>query len=125
MKIQIGKIVESKTALNELVNMKLPIATAFKVGVIAKRIEPELAVFEASRLKLCEEYGKFNKKTGNFDLGKNTEKFATEYKSLCETEIDLDCLKLSIADFREDSEISGAILFTLDWLIDLEGKAAI
>jgi lipoate-protein ligase A len=103
MKITLGQIINSKEALQNLLNTKLPIKTSFVLNKLALALNPELENYEKRRVELVKEYGEeITKEDGTTEFKvkqENLELFVEDLAKLHAVEIDLDFTKLKIEDF--------------------------
>lgn len=124
MKIQLGKIVNSKDALGRLLGEKFPVKTSYIIQKNFRVIESELKSYEEQRSKLIVE--KYGVREINAD-GKQTESwkvpddrmvdFSVEMNELFSMEQDLPLMKIKLP---ETCEISPSDIYLLDWMIDFE-----
>ena len=121
MKLNLGQIVNSKDALQELLNEKLPVKIAFKVQKIFRTIDPELSSYEEMRSKLIMgEYGEQDGDSGNWKVKQSKMKeFIEELKALMSVELDLDITKVKLP---ENISITPANAYLLGWMIDFEDE---
>lgn len=116
MKIKISKLVNIKTSLEKLMNLDVPIKTAFKLGKIVKNFNNEYEVFEESKTKLFKKYGERNKE-GNLEIKEENSKiFKKELEDLLSIEVNI---KLTKVDLKElgDVKLSALDIDNLDILI--------
>lgn len=124
MKITLEKLINSassneteKSPLNKLLDTKLPVKTSYRISRVISKIEPEIKLFNQTRLELIKKHGKEDKETGQYNIPKKSiEKFTKEINELLtqEIEIDFDCVKI---EELGDITIEPSILVSLDWLI--------
>ena len=121
MKLNLGQIVNSKDALQELLNEKLPIKIAFKVKEIFGAIDPKLGYYEEMRSKLIMgEYGEQDGDSGNWKVKQSKMKeFVEELKSLMSVELDLDITKVRLP---ENILMTPSNAYLLGWMIDFEDE---
>lgn len=117
MKIQLGMLVQNE-ALKELVNQPMPSATAFRISMAVKAVQPHLEAFEEARTKMIEKYGTDGENGKEMkEDNKNWEKFVNEYNSLVNEEVDIKIKKVK-ASALSKVEIKPAHLMSLEWLIE-------
>lgn len=124
MKIQLGKIVNSKDALGRLLGEKFPVKTSYMIQKNFRTVESELKSYEEQRSKLIvEKYG-VREITAT---GEQTESwkvpddrmvsFSKEMNELFSVELELSLSKVKLP---ESCEISPSDIYLLDWMIDFE-----
>jgi hypothetical protein len=115
MKVQIGKLVESFTALKELSEVSLPAATSMKVALVMSEAMQPMKAFEDAYNRLLREVGTPQAdKPGTFDI-KDQERFMQETNELFAQEIELS-LEEKLTNLGSAS-IKPATLLALSWLV--------
>lgn len=124
MKIQLGKVVNSKDALGRLLTEKFPVKTAYIIQKNFRAVESELKSYEEQRSKLIVE--KYGVQEINAE-GEKTESwkvpddrmvsFSREMSELFSVELELSLSKVKLP---ETCEISPSDIYLLDWMIDFE-----
>ena len=115
-KIKLSVLVNSKEALQRLIEKELPVKTAFKLNRFIKAVEPELNNFEEQRVKLVKKYGKEDEKGNITVTSDNVEAFISELNDLLEIDVDIKFETISIDAFG-DTTIPTKDIFLLDYLI--------
>lgn len=126
MKIQLGKIVNSKDALGRLLGEKFPVKTAYIIQKNFRAVESELKSYEEQRSKLIVE--KYGVQEINAE-GEKTESwkvpddrmisFSREMSELFSVELELPLMKVKLPD---TCEISPSDIYLLDWMIDFDDE---
>lgn len=86
MKLTVQQILNVAPVLNKLVSQELDAPTAFRVGRLARKMEPEIKGAEESRVKLIKEHGEQEGETIQV-RPENFEAFVAAIKPLLETEV--------------------------------------
>lgn len=124
MKIQLGKIVNSKDALGKLLGEKFPVKTSYMIQKNFRTVEPELKSYEEQRNKLIvEKHGvrEINAQGEQTDSWKVPDdrmvSFLKDMSELFSVELELSISKIKLP---ESCEISPSDIYLLDWMIDFE-----
>lgn len=123
--MKLSQLVQSQSALNELLGLKLPLKIAYKISKLVNKVQSELDIFTQERNKLIKEMGhQTNVETDEWTvLPENLSKFQEELKKLGEIEVSLDFSpgkpleKVKVEDLG-DVAISSGDLVALDWLFE-------
>lgn len=120
-KIKIKQIIESKGALDKLLNNdKIPIKTAFILSRFAQNIQGDLVLFEEKRNELIKKFG-IEKENNIYEvLPENLKNYYTELNPLLDLEITIEIPKININDLN-NANLSAIDLLLLDYLIDNVG----
>lgn len=121
MKIKIETLLNSVPAMQELMNLKLPIVVSFKISKALRTVDKELTAFNEVKNKRIKELGEEivvdGKPTGNWKVKEeNSEAFNKEHKELVEKEVKLELPEIKISELG-DVKIEASVLMNLDWLI--------
>lgn len=119
--MKLKQLVESTTALNKLVDQKLPIKVSFQLSTFLSKTNPELTNFDKLRTEKIQEYGerviKDGKPTEEYTIPKDkVEEWSKEINELLEQEIDVKIPDIKIDDLG-DINIEPTSLMGLEWLI--------
>ena len=115
-KLKLSNVIESKTKLETLAEMDLPIKVSYWISRAISKSIPELKIYETKRIQLCEKLGKLNKEENRYEFTPENEiEYHKKYKELVDIEIDLDIEKIKILDYP-DLKIKPSLL--LEWLFD-------
>ncbi len=124
MIVKLSQIINSQEELKKLLDFKLPVKTAYNIGKMINKIQPELKAFEEVRVKLIKELGEQKGEDGNWEIKKeNLQKFTEEIEKVLNSEISLDFnevdkfQKISIDQIGEE-KIEASLLLKLDWLFE-------
>lgn len=102
MKVTLETIYVSQNSLTKLINLDLPITTAYKFSRLVKKIREELATFEESRVALVKKYGNKEDTSGTVRVSLDaTEEFSNELKKLLEVEIEVDFEPIPLSDLGD------------------------
>lgn len=125
-KLTLGTILNSTTSLGELMVLKLPVMTSFKISMFIKAIQPAIEAYEEARKKLLTELGTKAKDKDGKELdqfifkGKNQELFAKAIEELTKAEIDVKVPDIKVEDLGK-VELSPSTLLNVSYLFkDLE-----
>jgi len=124
MIIKNRQIYDSAAALQDLINIDLPIAISFKLSRITKEIDPIIISIEESRKKLIDKYaqkdedGGFVKSTDNPDSVTLLDPagFQKDLLELLEIEVEVKVDTISLSEFGH-IKVKPVTLLALDWLI--------
>ena len=108
-------------ALNELFALKLPARAAFTLAKAIKLIEPLLAAYEKTRVKLVDQYARRNDDGEMLKDGDNVQisdpvAFNAEMEELLKQVVEMDIKPLGVEDFGS-SEIHPNTFLQLGWLV--------
>lgn len=113
--MKLWQLVNSINAINELLSIKLPLKTAFKLKVFVKNIDDELKSYEEIRTNLIKEL--WEEVDGNIKVKEeNINEFITKLNELLEQDTKTEVIELSIDELWEWN-IDTKTLLQLDWLI--------
>ncbi len=109
VKIKLGSINDIVYSMKELVEKDLQIKVAYKLSKLLKILDNESQTFEEQRVKLFQKYGEKdengNLKTYEGDkinIAKdNLKLFNTEFKELCNIEINIDFEPIKLDDLGD------------------------
>lgn len=119
MLITYDRILSVKKTLEGLCEKPLMPRDAISLSRLIKKVNEELTFFEQQRLKLCEQYGKFDEKEGCFIFGEdNKNKFADELRELLLTEFEVG-ERLTVR-LRDTADIDARTIYELDFLISFD-----
>ena len=108
MKVQLRDVVNSKSALEELLTTQMPAKVSFAVAYNARHINAILTDFDKAHTALAATYGE--KVTEGYKVPpKNQEKFQEELTELLDTEVDIDLREISEEQLKEISVTPGTI----------------
>ena len=113
MKLILGQIVNAQQPLSSLLEQKMPIATAFRLSTIVKKVNEVLETFESHKGDLIKKHGEDDKIDPK---SKNWEKFVKEMNDLLVTEQTLNIDKVEQSALSK-CEISTADLLALEFMI--------
>lgn len=122
MKIQLGKIVNSKNLLEQLVQEKFPVKTSYAIQKNFKIVLSETKEFEEKRSKLImEEYGvqQIDAEGNKLDTWKVPDdkmmEYSGEMEKLFSFELDLPLFKIVLPETYEITPLNISII---EWMID-------
>ena len=108
------ELVVAREALQRLVSLELPAATAFRVARVVRPIQVELQSYEQQRVALVQRLGE--KKGGQTTVPpEKFVEFNTEHQALLDVEMELDITPLS-PSVLGDIKIRAADLMALEFL---------
>jgi hypothetical protein len=118
MKLTLEQIVNSRSALERLMQVRLQSSIAFRIKRAVRQIEPELVDFETQRTQIVRKYGdETDPESGIWSIKpEHRQEYAAEIATLMAEEFRLDVQTLTVSQLG-DIEISAAELMALDWLI--------
>jgi hypothetical protein len=126
--MKLSQLINSIPSINALMGKELPTATAYKLILLSKKINPEVESFEKSRKTLVERLGKQEvNEDGTLKvnesgqplysiLEKDKEEFEKEFKSLIEQEVNIEYSKIKISELGDN--IKAVDLINIDWLLE-------
>jgi len=120
MKVLNGEIYNDiRPALGKLIQVQLPVGTAFAVAKFSAKVQEQLTTIENVRNGLIARYGETNEKTGQPVIGQdspNWAKFSAEYDELMNIEAELPDEKITIPAKVDghDIKIEASILIGLE-----------
>jgi hypothetical protein len=128
MKVTNKSLVDSIAALNELVELSLPIKLSFKIAKVTKQVQPLVDAYNQVLSKLQVEHSETEDdgKPKMIDTDdpnikrfvfKDTNSFYAAHQELLGLENELDMDKVSVEEFGE-LDVKPSLLFTLSWFID-------
>mgnify|MGYP001223504038 CR=1 FL=1 len=126
MNVKNSDLINAVPALNELLEQKLPVKTAFKLAKLTRIVQPAVDSYNDVLQKLqqehCEKDEEGNPKIIPTDdpnvnriVMKDWDTFAAAHQDLLDAETDLGMDALDIEEFG-DIDIEGATLFQISWL---------
>lgn len=117
MKVIVKKVRESENALKELTSMKMTAATAMRISLLMKSLQPAMQSFATAYDALLAEVGQPIAGTNEFKIKpEGRERFVKESEEILNMEIEVHGEPIPIAAFG-NAEITPASLSALDWLI--------
>lgn len=109
VKVKLIDIVNSREALSNLMNEKLPMVVSYKLAKIFKAVAPELDILEQQRQKMIRDLGEpIDEEDGAWRVKRENEsKFQKEFELLLKEEVELDFDPVPVSVFEAlDDEIS-------------------
>jgi len=124
MRIRLEELINSVSALRQLIGQELPAPIAFRLARLIKQVEEVLRDYDAQRLVLLEKYAKregnnfvFRKEDGAADE-EAVRAFLEEHARLIAEEIELPGVRrLSLADLK-DIRLTAEHARALGWLVE-------
>lgn len=119
MKLKLRELVEAEKPLNRLLEVKLPVKVAYRLGKVGNKIQSELKHFYNAQTKLYKQYGECTDELNDAWTLKpeNAAAFRTDRENLLDEEIELDIPKISIDDFG-DVQIESGMVSALTFLFE-------
>lgn len=112
----VKELLDNVKPLQELVEQKMPIATAYKIGKLIKECEVIIELFEGHKKELFEKFGN-TLEDNNIEIPQeNVEEFSKEIEVYLNEEIEIEVPAITI-DMLGNIEIEPSALASLDWLI--------
>ena len=125
-----GEIFAAKKPLEELLQEKFPIKTAFGLATLVNTLNGHLQNIESVRSQLVRKHGKEDTaRAGQFSVDKNGpafDAFAKEMNDLFEIEVEVAARKVELPDTvaGKPLEISAASLIALERFVVIPGVSA-
>lgn len=120
MKVTYSDILDAKPALECLAKKELKMSEAIALARLIKTLNAELEVFFDKQKELCDKYGTFDEKTGNFTPHeKDKGLFLQKHKELLHVEFEADISKVKI---HSDIGIEAATILATDKFVEFEIK---
>lgn len=97
MKVTLGKIVNSVSALSQILSFnELPVKEAFMLMKLKSEIAEHIKNYDTLRVGLCQKYGEINSENKNqYTIKKeNLQQFQTEFTELTNVEVELSYLPI-------------------------------
>jgi len=93
--------------LQELADSMLPVSTAYRVGKVLEKVQPELKNFDERRIELLKKFAKKDEKGEllkeiEFEEGQR-EGFNKEFEELLKIEVELDCKPINLSELSNVS----------------------
>lgn len=123
--MKLNVLIQSQVALANLLQLKLPMKTAYKISKLISKIHPEVRLYEEQRVKLVKELGyEIEGKKDQYQVhDENVPQFQEKMNELGDVEVSIDFApdkpfeKIKLAELG-NSEIQAQDLFILQWLIE-------
>lgn len=119
MIVSIEQLYTSKPSFIKLLTQDLPVAVAFRLERLAKRVQFELDALEATRTKLVEKYGvKESDESGERIrvTADNYKQFSDEMRIIMAVEVHLDFEPLRVSELG-DTKLSALDISNLEMFI--------
>lgn len=119
MKVTLKQILDSQQPIARLMDLKLPPATAFRLGRIVSKLDSELSVYNDQRLKIVQEFGEPMEDGMNFKIkDENIDEFNKQMNELISVEIDVEITPISIEELSAGGNtVTARDLLAAEWLI--------
>lgn len=110
IEINVSTLIGCTDALNELIKKPLKIRTAYKIARLAREIQRELDLFNATKTALIKKYGEQDE-NGNLIINenndykitpKNKDAFLKEFQDMMEQKIKLNIEPLTLIELEEE-----------------------
>ncbi len=96
--MKLVQLVNSKDALQRLIEKELPVKMAYRLSKFVKAANKELEFFEEQRVKLAKKYGKDDGKGQIIVTAENIPAFSEELDPLLNEDVDLEPLEMSLSE---------------------------
>jgi hypothetical protein len=120
VKITNGEIYNDlRPALGKLIQIKLPVKTAFAVARFVSKVQELVTTIENVRNNLISQYGETDERTLRpiiNQASQNWEAFVSEYNALMEIEVELPDTKIIIPD---GVELEASVLLQLEKFVEV------
>lgn len=121
LKIKLGELKGILEALQVLIEKEISIKVSYKISKMVRKVAEEYELFEQSRQKLLQKYGRKDEKgqlisENGIVILEKPEEFNEEFNSLYNTDIEFDIEPLKLESLG-DITLSPKILLVLDKLI--------
>jgi hypothetical protein len=133
IKLKVGNVLGAfqSGALARLANSNLPIKTAAQLKRVLEQSQKAHKEYEAERLAVCEEFGKLNAETGDYEFlneegeldKERLEAFQLAGAELLQKDLTFDGKPFGISQFYSSQSITANDLMILEWLIDVPVEA--
>ncbi len=117
LRITKAQLINSIEALNYLFAQSFRPSMAFRLKTLAKSVAGEVAKIEKERIRLCDEYGTFDRETNTYKFGEKEADFQTAFDILFSEECEIAAAQIRVSEFGAGALLSAEILLKLDWLI--------
>ena len=111
-------LIVAREALQRLISLELPAATAFKIARAVRPVQAELRGYEQQRVALVRRLGKEKDGQTTVPPEKFVE-FNAEHQALLDVEVELDIMPLS-REILGDTKVKVADLMALQFLFENE-----
>ena len=110
IEINVSTLIGCTDALNELIKKPLKIRTAYKIARLAREIQRELDLFNATKTALIKKYGEQDE-NGNLIINENNDykitpenkdAFLKEFQDMMEQKIKLNIEPLTLVELEEE-----------------------
>jgi hypothetical protein len=118
--MKLTKLIEIFPALNALAQCKLPAKTGYRIARAINLIKPELAAYEAERIKLAESLGTKSEDGQHYQFADdNAQAFVVQMNALTDEEVDITLPTITPDDLG-DASIEPQHLIALDGVFIVE-----
>lgn len=134
IKLKVGNVLGAfqSGALSRLANSNLPIKTAAQLKPILEKTQKAMQDYEKERLAVCEEFGKLNPESGDYEFlneegeldKERFEAFQKAGSELLQKDLTFEGKPFGVSQFFSSQSITANDLMILDWLIDVPVEAA-
>ena len=120
MRTTIAKLLNSYSALNNLLEQKVPLGISIQLGKVAQELEPVYKRADEARLEILKKHGEEilldGMPKGEYHiLPENMKAFEAEMKEAFESEIELSIVEID-PERLPDACLTGKDAIALDWL---------
>lgn len=118
MKLTVKQVVEGAGSLKEIMSLKLPGKTAYKLSKVSRKLQGVLDDFAAGRKAILEEYQEPDEKDATKFIipAAKVEAFSNAMDAILDEEVDLDIEAFPLEALGKN-ELRPIDLMNLDWLI--------
>lgn len=118
MKVKILQLLNASESLTALASKELSAVFSFSLAKLIKSVQEEIKLFEETRLKKAQEYGKVNEQENKYEIfPEKIGQFKKELEDLVEQEVIVKGDKIPLNALDKIS-IEPKHFVNLDWLIE-------
>jgi hypothetical protein len=104
MQLTIGTILDAQPVLGKLVNLPLPVKSAYWIARLAEHVSREFQVAEQKRVELIKTHGGDPDEKGNVSVKpESLNAFLADFAELCGIEVEVDCKPISLESLESAS----------------------
>lgn len=118
MKIKISQLLDMKPVIEKLVEQDVPVSAGYDLMKLVKLFDSELGLFNASKKKLFDKYGKEDKEKKTISIPKEKiEVCKKDFESLLNKEIKIEVKKVKVGSLG-DIKLTTIDLLKIELIIE-------
>lgn len=127
MNIKLGKIKDTRSAVNDMLNSVIPVKLSYQLSKMLKKLDNKIRDIDKMGIEVAKKYGGMDEKTGAVNIPpEKLEEANKEFNDYLETSVDLDVweLKLSVLSAAGIKLTPAQVISMEDFITNDEEKAA-